>query len=236
MVEGQLLKVTSAVSQSRQSHSRSAWRPAHAVKPRTIGDVTFIIIPALILAYLLGAMPAAVWVARSRGIDIRSVGSGNAGATNVQRALGWGPGLAVAVFDAAKGAAAVLLARALGLDPQWAALCGVFAILGHNYSVFLNFKGGKGVATSFGTIIAIDPLVGLCVLAIGIFSVTLTRYVSVGSMMGGAVALITAAALGRPWWETLLLLFLCVLVVWQHRENIKRLQAGTERHLGKKSV
>ena len=191
---------------------------------------------SLILAYLLGALPAAAWVARSRGIDIRSVGSGNAGATNVQRALGWGPGLLVALFDAAKGAAAVLLARALNLDPEWAALCGVFAILGHNYSVFLNFRGGKGVATSFGTIVAIDPLVGLCVFVMGVFCVSVTRYVSVGSMVGGAVALVTAAALGRPIWELLLLLFLCVLVVWQHRENIKRLQAGSERHLGKKSV
>lgn len=190
---------------------------------------------ALVLTYLLGALPAAAWIARSRGIDIRTVGSGNAGATNVQRTLGWGPGLGVAFFDAAKGAAAVLLARWLGLLPEWAALCGILAILGHNYSVFLSFKGGKGVATSLGTIVAIDPIVGACVLVLGIFSVTLTRYVSVGSLVGGAVAVTTAAALGRPGWEVLLLLALCVLVVWQHRDNIQRLQAGTERHIGKES-
>ncbi len=203
--------------------------------PRTIGNVILTTLLALILAYLLGALPAAVWVARSRGIDIRSVGSGNAGATNVQRALGWGPGLAVALFDAAKGAAAVYLARALNLDAPWAALCGVAAILGHNYSVFANFKGGKGVATSFGTITAIDPVVGACVFAMGVFTVATTRYVSAGSIIGGAVALVVAVALGRPGWEVALLLFLAALAVWQHRENIKRLQAGTERHIGKKA-
>lgn len=190
---------------------------------------------ALISAYLLGALPAAAWTARSRGIDIRTVGSGNAGATNVQRALGWGPGLAVALFDILKGAAAVWLARWLGLLPEWAAMCGALAILGHNYSVFLGFKGGKGVATSFGTIVAIDPLIGLCVLVMGVFTVAVSRYVSAGSLVGGAVAVTTAFALGRPWWEVALLLVLCALVVWQHRENITRLQAGSERHIGKKA-
>ncbi|TSA85679.1 glycerol-3-phosphate acyltransferase [Deinococcus detaillensis] len=189
---------------------------------------------ALVFAYLLGALPAAAWIARSRGIDIRTVGSGNAGATNVQRTLGWGPGLAVALFDVFKGAAAVWLARWLGLLPEWAAMCGALSILGHNYSPFLGFRGGKGVATSFGTIVAIDPLVGLCVVILGVFTVAITRYVSAGSMIGGAVAVTTAFALGRPWWEVILLLLLCVLAIWQHRENIKRLQAGTERHIGKK--
>ncbi len=201
----------------------------------TIAGVILNTLLALIFAYLLGALPAAAWIARSRGIDIRTVGSGNAGATNVQRTLGWGPGLAVALFDVLKGAAAVWLARWLGLLPEWAALCGAFAILGHNYSAFLGFKGGKGVATSFGTIMAIDPLVGLCVLVMGVFTVGVSRYVSAGSLVGGAVAVTTAFALGRPWWEVVLLLVLCVLVVLQHRENIKRLQAGTERHIGKKA-
>ncbi len=132
---------------------------------------------ALLLAYLVGAVPAAAWIARSRGIDIRTVGSGNSGATNIQRTLGWGPGLAVAFFDVAKGAVSVWLARQLGLLPEWAALVGIMAILGHNYSVFLGFKGGKGVATSFGTILAIDPLVGACVFVMGVFTVSVTRYV-----------------------------------------------------------
>ncbi len=126
-----------------------------------------------------------------------------------------------------------MLARWFDLDPQWAALCGVLAILGHNYSVFLGFRGGKGVATSFGTVIAIDPLVGLCVLVLGMFTIGVSRYVSAGSMVGSMVAVTTAAALGRPAWELALMLALCILVVWQHRENIKRLHAGTERHIGK---
>lgn len=190
---------------------------------------------ALPLSYLLGALPAAAWIARTRGIDIRQVGSGNSGATNVQRTLGWGPGLGVLLFDAFKGAAAVLLARWFGLDPLWAALCGILAIVGHNFSVFLGFKGGKGVATSLGCIIAIDPVVGACMVAMALFTIVISRYVSAGSMVGGAVAVTTAVALQRPWWEIILLGLLAGLLVWQHRENIGRLQAGTERHIGKKS-
>ncbi len=189
---------------------------------------------ALPLSYLLGALPAAAWIARTRGINIQQVGSGNSGATNVQRALGWGPGIAVLLFDACKGAAAVLLARYLGLSDVWAALCGVMAIVGHNFSVFLRFKGGKGVATSMGTLIAIDPLVGACVVIVGLFTITITRYVSAGSMVGAAVAATTALALQRPWWEVGLFAILAALLVWQHRDNIGRLQAGTERHIGKK--
>lgn len=189
---------------------------------------------ALPLSYLLGALPAAAWIARTRGIDIRQVGSGNSGATNVQRTLGWGPGLMVLVFDACKGAAAVLLARYLGLGDVWAALCGVLAIVGHNFSIFLGFKGGKGVATSLGTAIAIDPVVGACIVGVGVFTIAITRYVSVGSMVGAAVAVSTALALGRPWWEVALLAALASLLVWQHRDNIKRIQAGNERHIGKK--
>lgn len=189
---------------------------------------------ALPLSYLLGALPAAAWIARTRGIDIRQVGSGNAGATNVQRALGWGPGLCVLAFDASKGAAAVLLARALGLEPLWAALCGALAILGHNFSIFLGFKGGKGVATSLGCALAIDPLVGLCTASMGIFTILISRYVSAGSMVGAASAVTTALALHRPAWETLLLGLLAALLIWQHRANITRLQNGSERHIGKK--
>lgn len=196
--------------------------------------MTALALLALVLAYLLGSIPAGAWVARARGVDIRSVGSGNIGATNVMRAVGTRAGLLVAVFDALKGALAVVLARFLLHDPALEAACGALAVLGHNFSVFLKLRGGKGVATSLGTVLVIDPLVGLGVLVIGLLSITLTRFVSAGSMIGSATAVLLAVMLGRPWWEILVFVFLAALLFWQHRENIKRLQAGVERRFGEK--
>ncbi len=191
---------------------------------------------ALVLAYLLGAIPAATIVARARGVDIRKVGSGNSGATNVQRSLGWGPGLLVAAFDILKGALAVWLARTFGLGDVVAALCGVAAVVGHNFSVFLRFRGGKGVATSFGTILAIDPVIGLGVLVIGLATMVLTRFVSAGSILGAVSVVVMALSLPRPWWERALLAFLALLLIWQHRDNMQRLTRGTERRFGEKAV
>ena len=189
---------------------------------------------AVLASYLLGAVPAAAWVARSRGVDIRTVGSGNSGATNVLRSLGKGPALVVAVFDILKGALAVLLGRALGLPEPWAALCGVVAVLGHNFSPFLGFRGGKGVATSFGTIAALDPVVGLAAFVMGVAAMSLTRHVSAGSILGGLAAVIVVVVLGRPLWLMAVVAGLVALLVWQHRPNIGRLMAGNESRIGEK--
>lgn len=189
---------------------------------------------AVLVSYLLGSVPAASWLARSRGVDIRRVGSGNSGATNVLRSLGSGPALLVAAFDILKGALAVWLARALGLPPEWAGLCGVAAVLGHNFSPFLGFRGGKGVATSFGTIAALDPVVGTAAFVMGVATMYLTRYVSAGSILGGLAAAIVVVALGRPLGQTLVILFLVALLIWQHRPNIARLTAGEESRLGER--
>lgn len=190
----------------------------------------------LIASYLLGAVPFATIVARARGVDIRTVGSGNSGATNVQRALGWGPGLLVAVIDICKGAVAVWLARRLGVGDLTAALCGVLAVIGHNYSVFLRFRGGKGVATSFGTILAIDPLVGAGTAVLALGTMVLTRYVSAGSMLGALASVTLAVVLPRPWWERALLALLALLLIWQHRDNLRRLWQGRERRFGEKAM
>lgn len=189
---------------------------------------------AVLAAYLIGSIPAAAWVARGRGVDIRKVGSGNSGATNVLRALGSGPALVVALFDMLKGALAVWLGRALGLDPAQCALCGVAAVLGHNFSPFLGWRGGKGVATSFGTMAAVDPVVGGGAFVVGAACIWLTRFVSAGSILGALTAVTLAAALGRPGWLILVVAFLAALLTWQHRDNITRLQAGNERRLGQK--
>nr|WP_246363327.1 glycerol-3-phosphate 1-O-acyltransferase PlsY [Deinococcus budaensis] len=189
---------------------------------------------AVLLSYLLGSVPAAAWVARSRGVDIRQVGSGNSGATNVLRSLGRGPAVVVAAFDVLKGALAVGLARTVGLGPLEAGLCGVAAVVGHNFSPFLGWRGGKGVATTFGTLVALAPLVGLGMAVIGLLTVALTRLVSAGSILGAAAAVLVSAVSGQPLWLSALVAALAALLVWQHRENVTRLRAGNERRLGDK--
>ena len=192
----------------------------------------------LAAAYLLGAVPFGLLLARSRGLDIRTVGSGNIGATNVWRHLGRTWGLATFALDVLKGylPAAVfpcLAARWLGFSGQAHLLglaCGVAAIVGHNWPVYLRFRGGKGVATSAGVLLGIAPAavgVGLVVWLILFFT---THYVSIASMAAGlAVAaggwvLYTAASPTLP----LTLTVLALVVIWRHRSNIRRLREGTE--------
>ncbi len=188
----------------------------------------------LLLAYVFGAVPAGAWVARLYGVDIQKVGSGNTGATNVLRTLGAGPALAVAAFDVFKGGIAVFIARGVGLEGPLLGGVALAAVLGHNYSVFLRFTGGKGVATSFGTLLFLDPWVALLTFPVGVLTMWLTRYVSAGSMVGGLTAVVVAVAAGRPAWEILTVLALALLIFWTHRENIRRLQAGNERRFGEK--
>ncbi|WP_243095008.1 glycerol-3-phosphate 1-O-acyltransferase PlsY [Thermus thalpophilus] len=188
----------------------------------------------LLLAYLFGSIPAGVLVARTYGVDLRKVGSGNIGATNVLRALGPGPALVVAFFDVFKGGIAVLIARAVGIEGPLLGGVALAAVLGHNFSVFLGFRGGKGVATSFGTLLFLDPLLALWTLPIGLSVMLLTRYVSAGSMTGGVAALVLSLALGRPLWEVGTVALMALLIFFTHRENLKRLQAGTERRLGER--
>lgn len=190
----------------------------------------------LLLAYLFGGIPVGALVARARGIDIQKVGSGNIGATNVLRTLGPGPAAIVAFFDVFKGGIALLIVRLAGLDGMVAGLVAVAAVLGHNYSIWLRFSGGKGVATSFGTLLVMDPWVALLTLPIGLTAMVLTRYVSAGSMIGAVASVVIAIGLGRPVWEIITLGLLAGLIFFTHRENIQRLQAGTERRLGEKSA
>lgn len=194
--------------------------------------VAMLLVP--LLAYLFGSIPAGVLVARTYGVDIRKVGSGNIGATNVLRALGPGPALVVAFFDVFKGGIAVLIAKAAGVEEPLLGGVALAAVLGHNYSVFLGFKGGKGVATSFGTLLFLDPILAFWTFPIGVSVMLLTRYVSAGSMTGGVAATVLALALARPPWEVVTVALMALLIFWTHRENLKRLQAGTERRLGVK--
>jgi glycerol-3-phosphate acyltransferase PlsY len=144
------------------------------------------LIPALLVlvAYLLGSFPTGVLLARARGVDLRKVGSGNIGATNVGRALGRGWGVLVLVIDAAKGFLPVFLAKLLGQGPWVLAAVGLAALLGHSFSVFLRGKGGKSVATALGAALAIAPLPALGSLALYLILLVTLRISSVGSISG----------------------------------------------------
>ncbi|HTQ50725.1 MAG TPA: glycerol-3-phosphate 1-O-acyltransferase PlsY [Candidatus Acidoferrales bacterium] len=208
-------------------------------------------------AYLLGSIPTGFLVARAKGIDIRTAGSGNIGATNAMRVLGKPAGIFVLLTDFLKGYAACaflpplifnwLAPHASGLfryfqdEPfelqiRFYVAAGIFAVLGHNYTCWLRFKGGKGIATSGGVYLALAPWPMLIALLIFILALLATRYVSVGSL-SAAVALPAAVWMLPP--HNLLLgivtTVLGVLAIYKHKGNIRRLMAGTENRLGKKT-
>jgi len=180
----------------------------------------------LLASYLLGSIPFGVLLTRLGGAgDLRTIGSGNIGATNVLRTGRKGLALLTLVLDGAKGAVAVLMAGAI--DPQLAPLAGVAAFLGHLYPVWLHFRGGKGVATMLGIALALHWPSGLIFAAVWLGAMALTRFSSVGGMAAAIAAPVAAA-----WFQqfNLALLFLCcaLLVLWKHRGNLERLLAGTE--------
>lgn len=193
----------------------------------------------IITAYLLGNISTSYIVAkRLAGVDIRTQGSGNAGSTNVLRTLGKKAGALTFIGDVLKGLIAVLIARLIAygvnLDDTTCAYIAVVAVvLGHNYPVFLGFKGGKGVATSLGSMLGMNPLVALLCLGFFIIIVAITKYVSLGSILGIGLSPVIMM-LNHNTKGVLVTLFLTISVVITHKENIKRLLNGTERKLGQK--
>lgn len=195
------------------------------------------IVVALALAYLIGSIPTAYLVGRLKGIDVRKVGSGNMGATNIYRTLGAWPAALVLAVDGAKGAAAALLVpRWFSLDPMtWGLLLGLVAMIGHSRPVLLGFKsGGKGVATAGGIFAALAPVAFFAGLAGFIVTVALTRYVSLGSMLAAAILPITTAITHGVRSATFAAaLAVTIFVFWNHRSNITRLRRGEERRFGR---
>ncbi|HEV8125096.1 MAG TPA: glycerol-3-phosphate 1-O-acyltransferase PlsY [Gemmatimonadales bacterium] len=190
----------------------------------------------ILVSYLLGAVPTSYLVARLfKGIDLREQGSRNLGATNLYRTLGWKYAVPVGLFDVAKGALPVVLLGPLvpeiALFPVY---CGVAAILGHVFSVFVGFKGGKGVATAAGVVLGLAPLALLAVAVVWAIVVKLTGYVSLGSVIAAALFPIAAELLhpGRP--EPLWIdIGLAVFLILKHRSNLQRLIQGTENRFGR---
>lgn len=194
---------------------------------------------AVVLAYLAGSIPSAVWAGKIfHGIDVREHGSGNAGATNTVRVLGWKTGMPVLLFDLFKGWLAAMLPRFLDAAPSDSEtmmalqiVCGLAAIIGHVFPVFAGFRGGKGVATTFGVLLALHPLLTLT--CAGIFLVVLlaSGYVSLGSMIAVAMFPVLLVTLFRSpsVWLTVFAIVVAAAVIATHAKNIKRLLRGEEK-------
>jgi len=182
-------------------------------------------------AYLLGAAPCGVLIARANNIDIREHGSGNIGATNVARTLGKKQGLLTLAGDCAKGLIAALTAGYLLDNPAEIAVAGVLAVAGHMFSVFLKFKGGKGVATGLGVFMVLMPPAGLAAIAVFALAVAVSRYVSVGSILGALSLPLFGALFKMPLPYIYASMAVSLAVTMKHHENIQRLWAGTEAKL-----
>ena len=199
-----------------------------------------------VVAYLLGSIPTGFLVAKARGIDIRTVGSGNIGATNVFRYLGTPAGIFVLLADALKGWVAVfilakLVSQATGLTSdsqvEWLKICaGLAAILGHNYTCWLHFKGGKGIATSAGVLLALVPGALLIILGVWIGVFALTRYVSLASICASFALPFAAWLTHKSLTMVIVTAAMAALAIYKHKTNIKRLLEGTENRMGAKKA
>jgi glycerol-3-phosphate acyltransferase PlsY len=187
-------------------------------------------------SYLIGAVPWGFLLGKvSSGVDLRTVGSGGTGATNVLRTLGPRASALVAVLDILKGVLPVIVARSAGIDQTWIAVAAVAAVAGHCWSPFIGFKGGKGVATGAGAAVALFPQI-LVIVPIMAFIVWATKYVSLGSLTAAGVAALLAlayAAAGQLSWATATaILAIAGIIALRHEGNIRRLLNGNERRIG----
>jgi acyl phosphate:glycerol-3-phosphate acyltransferase len=186
-----------------------------------------------VLAYLLGSIPFGIVITRVLGLgDLRQIGSGNIGATNVLRTGNKGAALATLLLDAGKGGIAVLVARA-SVGPDAAQVAALFSFLGHLFPVWLGFKGGKGVATFLGTLLALAWPAGLAACATWAVTAAISRISSLSALVAAALSPVWLALLGYPGMSSLAIA-LAALIFVRHRANIARLRAGTEPKIGKK--
>jgi glycerol-3-phosphate acyltransferase PlsY len=188
----------------------------------------------IIVSYLVGSISFAYFICRKfYSTDIRQYGSGNPGSTNVLRVLGTKPALIVFTADLLKGLITVSLGRLIGGE-NLALLSAIAVVIGHDWSIFLNFKGGKGIATSFGVIIGLFPKVALVLLIIGISVIYISRYVSLGSISAATILPIVLLLFKYPVRHIIVGLILGIIAVYRHRDNVERLLAGKENKLGQK--
>jgi glycerol-3-phosphate acyltransferase PlsY len=184
------------------------------------------------IAYLLGTFPSAVMIARGRGVDITTSGSGNPGASNVGRLLGRKLGVLVFVLDGLKGAISVAIGFWIaGYAGALALACA--AVVGHVFPITRGFKGGKGVATAGGSVIALYPIIGAAMTVLWLITAKLTKKASLGSLAIAVGFPVSQVIAGRPWGEVLTGFGLCAFVIWRHLPNLKRLVHGDELNLKK---
>lgn len=195
---------------------------------------------AFVASYLIGAIPTSYWVVKlARGVDLRTVGSGNLGATNLYRFLGWKYAIPVGIFDLLKGTIpVVVIAPIVGVSIIGAIALGLAAVLGHVYSPFVGFKGGKGVATGGGVILGIAPWAFLVSLAAWAVVVKVSGYVSLGSIIAAVLLAPSILLLHRdvPLGAVGIVAALSAMVIWFHRANLRRLRDGTENRFGRKAA
>ncbi|OGW26213.1 MAG: acyl-phosphate glycerol 3-phosphate acyltransferase [Nitrospirae bacterium GWC2_42_7] len=186
------------------------------------------------LAFMIGSIPTGLLIAKSRGIDIKKSGSGNIGATNVLRTTGRLPALLTLLGDILKGALAVLIARYFEVGMFYEGLIGICSILGHNFSLFLKFKGGKGVATSIGVLCIYSPKTALITIIIWLMIVLITRYSSLGALISFGALPVSIILLDTK--DKLPIAFLITLILFiRHIDNVSRMLKGTESKIGGKT-
>jgi glycerol-3-phosphate acyltransferase PlsY len=196
----------------------------------------FQVICVFILAYILGGIPFGLLIGKLKGIDIRKYGSGNIGATNVSRIMGFLPGVIVLILDASKAALAVFLMKWIGYDsPTLLIMTGVVAVTGHTWSIFLKFKGGRGVASAFGVLLVVAPLVAITAVGVWALVVAITRYISVGSLIAASWVPLAMFLLCSSKIYALGAFMLFMVITYRHIPNIKRLLSGTENRLGERA-
>jgi glycerol-3-phosphate acyltransferase PlsY len=187
-----------------------------------------------ITAFLLGSIPFGIIIAKAKGINLKKVGSGNIGATNVLRSLGKWPAALTILGDLLKGTIAVAIGRYFGIEPVYEGFVGLSAILGHNFSIFLGFRGGKGVATSLGVIgIYYSPQTALFTFIIWLVVVMLTKYSSLGALVSFGLLPINILRFDDKG-KLVTAILITILVFIRHMDNIHRLIKGTERRMGQR--
>jgi glycerol-3-phosphate acyltransferase PlsY len=191
---------------------------------------------AVIAAYLVGSIPFAQLLSKRRGIDLRRVGSGNVGASNVLRTLGVRPAVVAMMLDAVKGTVAVLVAQRLTNGVAAPVMAGLASMIGHVYPVWLRFRGGKGVATAAGAFAVLTPVAVAVSMGVFLLTVALTRFISVGSMVAALTLAGWAIASDAPTVVGIGAAIGAALVIIGHRANVLRLVAGTERRVGQRGV
>jgi glycerol-3-phosphate acyltransferase PlsY len=189
---------------------------------------------AVVIAYFVGSVPFALLVSRRRGVDLRSVGSGNVGAANVLRTSGVGAAVVAMALDGLKGALAVLIAQRLTSGAATPVAAALASIVGHIYPIWLGFRGGKGVATAAGAFAVLTPVAfGAAAVAV-LLAVWFTRFISVGSVAGAVTLPVASAVMGAPIAATVGAALASALILHRHRANISRVIAGTERRIGQR--